>query len=136
MKFYHITERYKGNPLFLKPVIPNNYLTQNGYEDMITPRICVCESIDKCLEAMSRNIKGEELHVYSCESDFYVIPDISKVPDADCTEERWLMQDTSFDYEGSIIVNEAQDNPDMYKLGEKEIELYKWDWEWKNKEEA
>ena len=52
-KLYFISiEEINDNILF--PRIPDNYFTQNGYEDNIHKRICFCKTIEKCLMALSK----------------------------------------------------------------------------------
>ena len=52
--FFISTEGLDGQTLI--PRVPKNFLTERGYEDNVTKRVCLSTSIMGCLAAMSANI--------------------------------------------------------------------------------
>ena len=63
MKLYHVSDRFE-NELSLEPRIPKNFMTENGFEDAKTPRVCVADNINGALRAMSANLKGKQFRVF------------------------------------------------------------------------
>ena len=51
----------KDNITKLKPRVPDNFFTKNGYEDNNTNRVSFAPSIDKCLAGLSQNLDGKNL---------------------------------------------------------------------------
>lgn len=129
MKVYHISPD-KNSSIHLQPRVPNNFMTQNGYEDNKTKRVCVSNTIAGALKAMSMNLKGKTLHVYSLnvpDSDVYK-PTTSEVPDVNITGERWIKKPVTLNYERSIVVGEAKDKEYNYNYGPHTATLYGWNW--------
>ena len=95
----------------INPRIPNNFFTKNGYEDNKTKRICFSTSIDKCLMGLSKNLTDTYLFVYKIdleksnitEKDIYK-PSIKQVPDANITDEVWILKSIYIKHEGKIHV--------------------------------
>lgn len=122
----------------LAPKIPNNYFTQNGYEDNETPRICFAPSIDKCLIALSRNCTGEELYVHIPRLRNNTLkriihkPTIDQVPDSGITGEIWVTNKIPVMCIGKIkVTGDDGKRGHKFKYGNnKEAELYGWKWEW------
>lgn len=118
----------------LKPRIPDNYLTRNGYEDNKTPRVCFSETIEGCLSGLSQNIDGWELYVHVPDGEYEVIkPTIKQVPDVNITKELWICSNVDIKCIGKIKVKDNGKPGIKYKYGNNEAELYTWDYEWLNK---
>lgn len=121
----------------LKPRIPDNYLTRNGYEDNKTPRVCFSETIDGCLSGLSQNIDGWELYVHVPDGEYEVIkPTIKQVPDVNITKELWICSNVDIKCIGKIKVKDNGKPGIKYKYGNNEAELYTWDYEWIEKYES
>lgn len=129
MKIYHVSSA-KNATISLSPRVPNNFMTQNGFEDNKTARVCVSTSVDGALKAMSMNLKGKTLYVYSADipnAEIYK-PTMSEVPDAHITGERWIKRPVTLNYEKSIVVGEAKDKEYNYNYGQNSATLYGWNY--------
>lgn len=118
----------------LQPRIPSNYFTKNGYEENRTSRVCFSPSIDQCLMGLSQNLKGREFYVhipyYDQEIEIYK-PTKDEVPDCKITGEVWVKDYVKVNCIGKIRVVKDKDLPGhKFKYGDKEAELYDWEWEW------
>ena len=132
-KLYFVSKVNMNNEL-LKPRIPDNYLTRNGYEDNKTSRVCFSETIEGCLSGLSQNINGWELYVHVPDGEYKVIkPTIKQVPDVNITKERWICSNVTIKCIGKIKVKDNGKPGIKYKYGNNEAELYTWDYEWLNK---
>ena len=137
---YYFVSMINMNDELLQPRIPDNFLTQVGAEDNKTPRVCFSDSIDGCLIALSRNLKGMKLFVHVADCDESVLrqfrhPTTEEVPDADITDEVWSLKPVEIKCIGQIQVKKAYPKPLPYKYTDsdgtqKTAELYSWDWEW------
>lgn len=137
---YYFVSMINMNDELLQPRIPDNFLTQIGAEDNKTPRVCFSDSIDGCLIALSRNLKGMKLFVHVADCDESVLrqfrhPTTEEVPDADITDEVWSLKPVEIKCIGQIQVKKAYPKPLPYKYTDsdrtqKTAELYSWDWEW------
>lgn len=130
---YHLSERnLDGN--ILNPRIPSNYMTNNGFEENITPRVSFSTSINGCLRAMSMNLKDKELYVHKAVGK-YDHKKISnrEVPDQSITKEIWVTSNVKIECIGKIKIGEAKDKELKYTYGKHTAELYDWDWEWSDK---
>lgn len=142
-------ENYKGKLYFisesdidgetLKPRVPKNYLTESGYEDNETPRICFTDDPGKCLTALSQNVSGKTFHVYepddSAKQNLYK-PNSKAVPDQKITNEMWVTEPTTIHKVGTIfcIGDDGKDGM-RYTYGNgKSAELYGWKYVWLNEE--
>lgn len=118
----------------IRPRVPDNYMTRNGYEDNKIPRVCFSTSISKALRALSQNLTGKELYVYtpSVDSHKIVTPTKAQVPDVDIIGERWILEPVSLYSVGKIrVIGDAGKAGIPYKYGNgKTAELYDWKWEW------
>lgn len=136
-KKYYYLSRISMNDDRLEPKIPDNYLTQIGAEDNITPRVCLSTSIDGCLRALSRNLEGQELWVHvvdAYDKKKIKIPTTKEVPDAAITGEVWCLGAVDLRCIGKIRVEKAR-NPIEYEYKDEngdiqKAELYNWDWHW------
>lgn len=134
-KLYFITEKQLNSNVLL-PKIPNNYFTQNGYEDSKTKRVCFCKSIDKCLMALSKNCKDLVFNVYEVDdTDNYEVfaPSSIDVPDSGVTEELWILTKVKVKYIGKIKSTKViPDESYEFSYGTKTARLYDWEYEWIN----
>lgn len=134
-KLYFITEKQLNSNVLL-PKIPNNYFTQNGYEDSKTKRVCFCKSIDKCLMALSKNCKDLVFNVYEVDdTDNYEVfaPSSIDVPDSGVTEELWILTKVKVDFIGKIKSTKViPDESYEFSYGTKTARLYDWEYEWIN----
>lgn len=134
-KLYRISESSNWDGAVISPRVPRNYMTDNGYEDDKTPRVCFSTSINGCLRAMSANLKNKEFYVFIPDGkyDFYR-PTVKEVPDQLVTNEVWIKEDVKLKMIGKIHVSEAKDRPMRYNYGtDKYAELYDWKWRWEEK---
>lgn len=118
----------------MAPRIPNNYMTENGYEDNKTPRISFSTSIDGCLMGLGKNVSNQVFYVYQPAGKYKVItPTIDQVPDVKITKERWICEPVKLVRVGKIRVTGEKGNGIPYKYGDKNqytAELYDWKWKW------
>lgn len=135
VKVYFISDKNMDGET-LKPKIPSNYFTQNGYEDNSTQRVCFSMSIDGALMGLSKNLKGNELYVHTPLENIDVYkPNTDEVPDCKITKEVWVKKPIKIKCIGKIKVNEPS-NKDGHKFTygkNKSAELYEWDWDWQTK---
>ena len=133
-KLYFLSEHDDWDESIIKPRIPNNFLTRNGYEDATIPRVCFSTFIDGCLRALSQNLKGKVFYVYQPVGKYEVIkPTLEQVPDRAVTRERWITKPVELHCIGKIQVGEAKGDGIKYVYGEDNEHsamLYDWEWEW------
>lgn len=135
--FYFVSEK----PVkLLTPRIPHNFLTENGYEDDVTKRICVSTSIDKCLIALSYSLQNKEFYVYKINEDKYTKPTVKQVPDVHLTDEHWIEHNIRPELYCKIKVDNAKEyyinsNGDkipadklLYSYGKYTAELCEWNY--------
>lgn len=117
-----------GNMLL--PRIPKNFLTDNGFEDNTTNRICFAQSIDKCLLGLSMNCKNKIFYVHVPVGLYSVIyPTKAQVPDVDITGEVWICKPVKVECVGKIKVEGRNGLIYRYNYGNNmEDELYGWNW--------
>ena len=132
MKLYRISEHSDLDESVLTPRVPKNFLTDNGYEDNTTPRVCFSTSINGCLRAMSANIKNKDFYVFTPQGNHDIYsPTIKEVPDCKITNEKWIKEKVTLKMIGKIHVSEAKDKGLKYTYGDnKSAELYDWNWKW------
>lgn len=127
---YHLSESNLDGKI-LKPRIPENFMTRNGYEEGKTPRISFSTSIDGALTGLSANLKDKEFYIHQIDTS-YSKPNIRKisnkeVPDQSLTDEIWVLNPVKLKVTGKIKVKEAYDKPVKYKYGkDMEAETYRW----------
>lgn len=137
---YFISKDRLDETEIIRPRIPDNYMTQHGYEDNKTPRVCFSTSIDGCLTALGMNVSNQKFYVYQPISDAKVItPTEEQVPDVKITKERWICEPVQLHYIGAIKAideNGPHDDGEPYRYGknkEFEARLYHWGWKWLNR---
>lgn len=126
-RYYHVSFE-KSENIKLIPRVPDNFLTRNGYEDNTTKRVCLSTSIEGCLKAMSQNLKGKRLYVYSVElyENDVIVPTIDRVPDAKITGEVWVTKGIMLPIYGVLDVYKAG-RAHKYQYGNgNTAELYSW----------
>ena len=133
---YFVTKADMKSKTTLEPRIPQNFLTDNGFEDNKIKRVCFSTSINGAVTALSQNLKNTDLFVYSPigieKRDIYR-PSISQVPDRSITGEVWIRKPVQIECIGKIHVIDAKKNPQRYKYGNKIAELHEWNWKWIDK---
>ena len=115
----------------LTPRVPKNFLTENGFEDNTTPRVCFSPKIDGCLIALSQNLEGKILYVHSPVEQPKRIkhPTEKQVPDVKHTGEVWVMEPVTIRAVKKIVVGTAKPKPLKYTYGGKyTAELYAWNY--------
>ena len=137
LNLFFVSEHGDYNETIVQPKIPDNYMTQNGFEDNKTPRVCFSTSIDGCLMALSQNITDKVFYVYQPVGKYKVItPTEKQVPDVKITKERWICEPvelTSIGKIKAIDVNGPKDDGIPYHYGpnkEHEARLYAWGYKW------
>lgn len=133
-QLFHLSSLNLDNEI-LKPRIPNNYMTQNGYEDNVTKRVSFSTSIQGCLIGMSQNLKNKILnvHIPSDPIDTNHIINTKKlkdkVPDAHLTGEIWITIPIKIKYIYKIKILQT-DNHFQYTFGpNKKATTYSWKYE-------
>lgn len=128
---FHVS-RKNLDGLKLNPSIPNNFLTQNKYEDSKTPRVCFSATVDGAIMALSMRAEGLELfvHIPDRVTEYY-IPNGIEVPDGKITGEMWVKEPVRVRCIGKIrILKDAGLPGHKYQYGNHTAELFDWDWEW------
>ena len=127
--FFHLSPE-KLRDKILYPRIPNNYFTKNGYEDSITPRVCLAPSIKNALMALGRKHKDDILHVYIPIKKYKIYhPSLDEVPDVKITGEVWAKEPIMLKYIGSIkVLGDKGKNGFKFKYGDYTAELYEWEY--------
>lgn len=121
------------NSKILKPKVPNNFFTKNGYEDSKTKRICFAPSIDQCLMGMSYNCTGKEFYIHIPDGDVsFITPSQKDAPDSKITGEIWATNDVKLKCIGKIkVLKDKGTSGKRFTYGNnKTAELYEWDWKW------
>lgn len=145
---YFISELNMDDEL-LVPRIPDNYMTRNGFEDNVTPRVCFSATIDGALIGLSQNIKGKKFYIHVPEDGQHLTiikPAIASVPDQLITHEHWVMEKVNLRCIGQVEITGDGDNEYEYTYkkykytkkhaveihGAKEYKakLYDWKWRW------
>lgn len=122
MKMYHLSRNELHNEI-LKPRVPDNFFTQHGFEENTIKRICFSDSVDRCLMALSQNLKGKVLWVYKPKDLINVVTnkEIVKnnyVPDGQLTKEIWSLEDTQLIAVAKIKIIKPMGELYFFKYGE------------------
>ena len=126
---FHLSQKdLDGSTLY--PRIPDNYMTQNGFEDCKTKRISFSKSIDGALIGISANLKNKEFFVYQPIKENVKIQNITnkEVPDALLTGEIWVIEPIKIKKICKIRIIEALEPPLKYTYGNHIAETYAWKW--------
>lgn len=138
-EMYFLSDKNMDSKI-LRPRIPSNFFTRNGFEDDSIPRISFAPSIDKCLMGLSQNLEGKRLYVHIpiIENKTKISkPTKIQVPDSQITREIWILTDVKIKCIGTIIVKSTPDNKShKFSYGPNDkftAELWDWSWSWENK---
>lgn len=124
----HLSDKNRNGSI-LKPRIPSNFLTNNGFEDNKIPRVSLARNIDDALVAISNNLEDRKFYVHEIiNSPKLIIPSIRQVPDVKITNEVWATDPVELKCIGYIKVGKAIDKPLRYKLGANSVEAYRWNY--------
>lgn len=139
VNMYHLSQ-YNLDNVKVKPSIPDNFLTKNGYEENKTSRVCFSKDIDGCLRGLSQNLTNKELYVnvpiYQRNIKQHIVhPTVDKVPDCKITKEIWITVPVKMKCIGKIkVLKDRGDDGLSYTYGKGKdkhtAELYDWDWIW------
>ena len=127
---YFISE--KKNLKELKPRVPNNYFTKNGFEDGTIARVCFAKSVAKSLMALSYSCAGKIFYVYQPAKEYMTYkPTTKEVPDCKITGEIWIREPVELKCIGKIKCTKDAGKPGhKFKYGNNTAELYDWEYEW------
>ena len=131
-KIYHISEEDQTGNIFT-PRLPINFMTDNQYEDDTTPRVCFSESIDGCLVGTRYKLETNIMYVHEPANYSTLItkkPTIDEVPEAEISEEVWVLSPVKMRCIGKIEIMEPLGIPLQYKYGDNTGEAYKWKWKY------
>jgi uridine kinase len=133
-KLFHVSDTNLSGKTIM-PSIPNNYMTEHGFENNTIARISFAPSIGQCLAGISDNLEGKILYVHepSNYAELIITPnaDIIKqsyVPDAPITGEVWSMKPTRLRCVSKIKILKAIRQPHTYMYGDNTASLYFWDY--------
>lgn len=116
MELYHIS--HNQDIKYLEPRIPCNYMTKNGYEDGVTARVCISESIEKCILAINYKHTGDTFYVYQCLNNPEVYyPTRKQVPDVEITNELWILKKVKVKLKYIIEITDPIEKPYRYTYG-------------------
>lgn len=128
---YHLS-RTNLDGKIINPSIPSNFMTNNGYEENKTKRVCFSTSIDGCLRGMSQNLTGVKLYVHVPDNEESLetyTPTIDEVPDVKVTKEVWVKEPVRLKCIKVIEVIDSKGDGIPYTYGNgKTAELYDWDY--------
>ena len=99
--YYHITEKRWGTYINLRPRTSGKYRCE--YEPKV-PRICVTESVERCLSAIFGSMSKQNIFIYRT-----LDPIIAHFPynivDSMVTREKWILEPCRFMRAGKISVS-------------------------------
>lgn len=87
MIYYFASNKNLDNEI-LYPRVPKNRMK---CEDEKVQRICVSQSINGCLSAISPNV-GDLIYIHKCTSNKVVQPNLDQVIDSFLTGELWILE--------------------------------------------
>jgi len=130
------------NDKTLKPRIPSNYLTDNGFEENNTPRISFSQTIDGALISLNKNLIGHILFVHRPQPNQNlniinnkIIIKNDHVPDAQHTQELWVLNDVKLKLTSTIQAISSKKKKIRFMYGKKDgskCEVgVEWAWNWK-----
>jgi len=137
-KLFHISEQNLDGHT-LRPTVPSNFMTENGYEDNRTKRVCFCPTVDDCITALSQNCAGKTYYVHQPVGQ-HIYHDTQNtnpqkpryVPDCHITHEKWIEEPVKLMKIGIIhVISVKRDEGTIYEYGEDKVaKLYEWLYEW------
>ena len=132
---FFISDKYMDGAI-LNPRIPDNYFTQNGYEDITTPRVCFCSKVNNCLTALGQNVSGKEFYVYSPSTREGLEvwqPNEHSVPDFKATNEYWVLKPVQLKLIGRIRCTGSVGGGKRFTYGGHFAQTYDWNYKWLEK---
>ena len=132
---FFISDKYMDGAI-LNPRIPDNYFTQNGYEDITTPRVCFCSKVNNCLTALGQNVSGKKFYVYSPatrEGLEVWQPNEHSVPDSKVTNEYWILKPVQLKLVGRIRCTGSIGDGKRFTYGGDFAQTYDWNYKWLEK---
>ena len=132
---FFISDKYMDGAI-LNPRIPDNYFTQNGYEDITTPRVCFCSKVNNCLTALGQNVSGKEFYVYSPSTREGLEvwqPNEHSVPDFKATNEYWVLKPVQLKLVGRIRCTGSVGDGKRFTYGGDFAQTYDWNYKWLEK---
>lgn len=133
MKLYFVSYNRKLDVKYLRPRVPESAIAD--WEDIATPRLCMCPSIMGCLQAVEA-LNKQKYHVYEAEIPDEIIhyPKPEEVYDAFITGEVWVKQKVKVKYFGLLCIDEylVEEYMRQTLLGARKPDaLFRWyDWHW------
>lgn len=131
LRLYHLSP-YNLDGKVIFPSVPDNFFTENGYEDNVIRRVCFTEYIEGCLRGLSQNLKGREYYVHIPQGSYEVYePSVKEVPDAEVTGELWICQPVLLKCVGRIrVIRDTGEEGIPFRYGDNTAELYDWEYKW------
>lgn len=115
--FFHVSTAELDGKI-LHPRVPQNYMADNGFENNKIPRVSFGPSIRQCLLALPVKQTGMRLFVYKPAKDvLFMRPGKRNVPDAEITEEIWVIESVKMKKVGVIELIGPEDDGHDYKYG-------------------
>lgn len=138
MRLFHISSKNLDGRV-LTPKIPNNILTKLGVENNTIPRVSFALDVKHAILAIGYNRikKGSKiLNAYEPENYRNIKLRHSEyltangyVPDADETQETWVLNSVKLKYAGKIkIIKQAKEFVRIKLPGNQEIKNYYWEY--------
>jgi len=127
-RLYYVSDK-DFDETVLNPCVPNNFFTENNYEDTRQERISFFPSIEQALSDNPNINKNNILFVYIPNEDYdYYKPSVEEVPTVYLTGETWITKPISIKKIGNIkIINEMPDKDLIYTYGDNNTgTLKKW----------
>lgn len=101
MKLFHVTREYYGNKVLFTPRVPpgQSVIELRGKYSHV-PRICLSDTIDKCLLGITKMKLSSRMYVYRPIGRYKIDWDSPRdaCPDWDITDECWLLEPTEFEF--------------------------------------
>jgi len=141
-----ITKQMKDDPNFIKELekLKDPDSTEGyGFEEYKTPRVCLSNSIEGCLNAIINekgrmHLAGKTLYVYIPEKPIseyktktnkQILKD-GDVFDANATNEMWILEPVKMKYVGSIVVDKITGEHIKKHVNNKNKTNIKYDYKW------
>lgn len=130
-KLYWLSEEDLDGKI-MKPRVPDNYFTRNGFEENKIKRLCFSPTVDQCLMAMSQNLSGRTFYIYEPSIPIKNVkkPNVGAVPDSGITGELWVCEPVSIMKTGAIkVIGDDGKDGIPFAYGDNTAELYGWVYE-------
>lgn len=119
----------------VNPKTPNNYFTQNGFENSKTKRVSFYTSISGAIMSLVKREEGMRLYVHTPMGSYnqYYKPTIEDVPDCKITGEVWIDRPIKLKCIGLIELKKETGKIHKFKYGQKIGEVKEWEFNWVEK---